>query len=89
MPSYDPIEDYIEDKHRINCVLEFLCILTPREQEVIKFRWGYDLGYHDRMLSRPEVAKQMGISLTRVRQIEMKTFSKFKRRMKVRRYKDL
>ena len=89
MLSYDPISDFIENEHRIACVIEFLSDLTPRQREVIKFRWGYVLGFYDKKLYIEEIENIMGISGMRIYQTERDAFRKFKQRMKVDKYEEL
>jgi RNA polymerase sigma factor (sigma-70 family) len=57
------------DRERRNMILNLLQTLSPREERVIKMRYG--IGY-DREHSLREVGELFGVSLERIRQIEMR-----------------
>lgn len=70
-------------------LLEMMACLTPREEKVVRMRFGFD---HGQKHSRNEVASAFGISLERVRQIEAKFLHKcgwhHRRPMKLKDYID-
>jgi RNA polymerase primary sigma factor len=80
--------DFIEDPNSMDpvaqagveamkaAVAEALEKLTPREQQIIKLRYGLDEGGRPRTLE--EVAKEFGITRERIRQIEAKVLRKLR-----------
>jgi RNA polymerase primary sigma factor len=80
--------DFIEDPNSLDpvaqagveamkaAVAEALEKLTPREQQIIKLRYGLDEGGRPRTLE--EVAKEFGITRERIRQIEAKVLRKLR-----------
>ena len=82
------LEDFIEDSYSSTCeeemmntyyceqVKEMLSILSKREREIIKFRFGLDEGYPHTL---EEVATVFGITRERIRQIESKTKAKLQK----------
>ncbi|WP_286077691.1 RNA polymerase sigma factor RpoD [Thomasclavelia cocleata] len=70
-------------------ILVALETLTPREQSVIKMRYGIDL---DRTYTLEEIGKQYGITRERIRQIESKALKKLthpSRSKMLEEYKDI
>jgi len=64
-------------------VEEVLCELSPREQQVVRLRFGIGL---DRPYTLEEVGREFGVTRERIRQIESKTLAKLrhpKRRVKL------
>jgi len=57
-------------------VKEALEQLSPREQEVVRLRFGLDDG---KIRTLEEVGKEFGVTRERVRQIESKTLAKLRR----------
>jgi len=70
-PAYENIMK--EDLH--NRLIMALETLTPREQKVVKMRFGIDL---DRTYTLEEIGKEFGITRERIRQIEAKAIKKLK-----------
>lgn len=80
--------DFIEDPNSMDpvaqagveamkaAVQEALEKLTPREQQIIKLRYGLDEGGRPRTLE--EVAREFGITRERIRQIEAKVLRKLR-----------
>ena len=70
-------------------LIEILDTLTPREEMVIRLRYGIDDG-HPRTLE--EVGKEFGVTRERIRQIEAKALRKLRhpsRSKKLREYVDM
>lgn len=68
----DSLEDHLDSKYFIK---RFINQLTPREERVIRLRFGLDdVGVH----SLGEVATEMGVTPERIRQIEMKSLRKLR-----------
>ncbi len=59
----------------VDAVVEILDELSPREQEVVRLRFGIDDG---RPRTLEEVGRQFGVTRERVRQIEAKTLAKLR-----------
>jgi RNA polymerase primary sigma factor len=59
--------------------------LSPREQEVVRLRFGLDDG---RIRTLEEVGQQLGVTRERVRQIEMKTLAKLRQPSAARALRD-
>lgn len=89
--------DFIEDKESLspeeNTIRsmmkgdldEFLQHLTPREQKILKMRFGLENG---RTHTLEEVGKEFGVTRERIRQIEAKALQKLKKHEKSKRLKD-
>lgn len=78
----DPCEQAIEKEMtdlRSHVTSEFLKCLTERQQQVLKLRYGID-SFRDG-LTLVEAAKQIGISVSRVRQIEMTALGRLRKMM--------
>jgi len=72
----------------VDAVVEAMSELNPREQEVVRLRFGLDDG-HSRTLE--EVGREFGVTRERIRQIESKTLAKLRhphRSQKLRDYLD-
>jgi RNA polymerase primary sigma factor len=95
------LSDFIEDlqadspadaaarKLLYEAVEEALQDLSPREQQVVRLRFGLDNGGQPRTLE--EVGKEFGVTRERIRQIESKTLAKLRhpqRSQKLRDYLD-
>ena len=80
--------DFIEDKENLSPdesavyqllrghVQEFLQFLQPREQKILKMRFGLEDG---RTHTLEEVGKEFGVTRERIRQIEAKALQKLKK----------
>jgi RNA polymerase primary sigma factor len=55
---------------------KLLCILTKREQEIIKHRYGIN---EEKLKSLEELGKEFSVSRERIRQIELRAMRKLKR----------
>jgi RNA polymerase primary sigma factor len=80
LASASLLKDYLDEAFRT--------ILTPRERQVIRMRFGLEDG-QDRTLS--EIAEELGVSRERIRQIEAEALAKLRRpglRQKLREYLD-
>jgi RNA polymerase primary sigma factor len=64
------VKELVHDK-----LLEAIETLTPREQTVLKMRYGLDM---DRIYTLEEIGKKFGITRERIRQIEAKAIKKLK-----------
>jgi len=67
--------DIVIQKELSQIVADTLKALTPREEQIIKQRFGIN---HDRSYTLTEVGERWGISRERVRQIEQKAIEKLK-----------
>lgn len=56
-------------------ILEAMETLPPREQRILKMRFGFDV---DRIYTLEEIGKEFGITRERIRQIEAKALKKLK-----------
>lgn len=91
------IADFIEDKNSISPseaaekemlkekLLEVLATLTPREEEVIRKRYGLDDG---KPRTLEEVGKEFNVTRERIRQIEAKAIRKLRTPQKMKSLKD-
>jgi len=89
--------DFIEDKESMSPeenaiygllkghVAEFMQFLTPREQKILKMRFGLD---GERSHTLEEVGKEFGVTRERIRQIEAKALQKLKQHEKSTQLKD-
>ena len=66
-------------------LMEVLATLTPREQKVIRLRYGLD-DAHPRTLE--EVGKEFNVTRERIRQIEAKALRKLRHPSRSKRLKD-
>lgn len=74
-PSYEEGNEYSElFRENVRTTLEN-SHLTPRELEVIKYRFGF---YNDRIYKLEEIGKMFGVTRERVRQIEYKALKKLR-----------
>jgi RNA polymerase primary sigma factor len=90
--------EFIEDKQQMSPeeqaiyqlmkghVQESLAILTPREQKILRMRFGLDDGGKTHTLE--EVGKEFGVTRERIRQIEAKALQKLKKHEESSRLKD-
>jgi RNA polymerase primary sigma factor len=93
--------DFIEDKNAVSPeeqaiyqlmkghVEESLAILTPREQKILRMRFGLDAGdTSGRTHTLEEVGKEFGVTRERIRQIEAKALQKLKKHEEASKLKD-
>jgi RNA polymerase primary sigma factor len=93
--------EFIEDKNTVSPeeqaiyqlmkghVEESLSILTPREQKILRMRFGLDSeGGPARTHTLEEVGKEFGVTRERIRQIEAKALQKLKKHEETSRLKD-
>jgi len=68
------VENFFKDMRRIRWLLSQL---TPREQSVLRFRWGF---YYPKKRTRTleETGKHFGVTRERIRQVETKALQKIK-----------
>ncbi len=90
--------DFLEDKDSLSPaeqaisqflkgdVSEFLQHLSPREQKILRMRFGIDNGGRAHTLE--EVGKEFGVTRERIRQIEAKSLQKMKKHPRSKRLKD-
>ncbi len=90
--------EFIEDKQQMSPeeqaiyqlmkghVQDSLAILTPREQKILRMRFGLDDGGKTHTLE--EVGKEFGVTRERIRQIEAKALQKMKKHEESSRLKD-
>ena len=84
--SFVPDENHSieEDYYKIelkDLFSDIFSTLSPREQTVIKLRFGFD---NDKMLTLEEVGNVLGVTRERVRQIESKVLRKLKKNKNLR-----
>jgi len=94
--------DFIEDKVTLSPeesaiyqlmkghVGESLAFLTPREQKILKMRFGLDIAQDTagRTHTLEEVGKEFGVTRERIRQIEAKALQKMKKQEESQKLKD-
>ena len=78
--------DVVMQKELSDILMDTLKALTPREEQIIKQRFGID---HDRNYTLTEIGEEWGISRERVRQIEQKAIEKLKLAKKKRPLREL
>ena len=85
-----PKPDYEEElfkKDNIKLLIKYLSLLTPREKEIIKRRYGLN-NYEEQ--TQKEIAKNLGISRSYVSRIEKRAVTKILREfMKTNNYNDI
>jgi len=91
------LADFIEDKETVSPeeaaiyqllkdhVAESLAILSPREQRILKMRFGLEDG---RSHTLEEVGQKFGVTRERIRQIEAKALQKLKKHADTQKLKD-
>lgn len=89
--------DFIEDKESLSPeesaiyqlmkghVAESLSLLSPREQKILKMRFGLEAG---RTHTLEEVGREFGVTRERIRQIEAKSLQKLKKHQETQKLKD-
>lgn len=68
-------DETIQDEQTTSHINQVLCTLTPREEQVIRMRFG--LG-HNQSLTLEEVGKTMNVTRERIRQIEVIALKKLR-----------
>ena len=71
-----PPDENIQDEQTKIQIDRALCTLTPREEQIIRMRFGLELGYG---LTLEEVGKTMNVTRERIRQIEVTALNKLRR----------
>lgn len=71
-----PPDENIQDEQTKIQIDRALCTLTPREKQIIRMRFGLELGYG---LTLEEVGKTMNVTRERIRQIEVTALNKLRR----------
>jgi len=91
------LADFIEDKEALSPeevaiyeimkghIKEFLQFLSPREQKILRMRFGLEAG---RTHTLEEVGREFGVTRERIRQIEAKSLQKLKKHREAKRLKD-
>ena len=74
-----------ENKMLKELLLKVLSTLTPREQKVIRLRYGIDDG---RQRTLEEVGKEFNVTRERIRQIETKALSKLRQPNRIKILRD-
>jgi RNA polymerase primary sigma factor len=69
-------EDFINSENAIKIVRDLLQHLTPREQKIIRMRYGLDSGDEHTL---EEVGDEVGVTRERIRQIQVRTMEKMKK----------
>ena len=82
---YDDIYEMIEKESLGEALRKILSDLKPREQEVLKARYGFDDGVEKTL---EEVGRIFGVTLERIRQIESKAITRLQHSIRVRRLRD-
>lgn len=71
-----PFEDVLEQEMKINIINSVLSGLSPREEEIIRMRYGFN--EEERIFTLEEVGERIGRTRERVRQIEQRAIKKLK-----------
>ena len=70
-------------------VEDSMSILTPREQKILRMRFGLeDAGHAGRTHTLEEVGKEFGVTRERIRQIEAKALQKLKKHEEASKLRD-
>ena len=69
------MQTLLDAKEREKAVAKVLNTLTPREEFVIKKRYGFD---NDKEETLEEIGKFLGVTRERIRQIEKKAITKLR-----------
>lgn len=72
----NPLENAIDRELAHKTEKAMSAVLTPREQEITEIFYGIDVEYD---LNKAEIARQLGITRERVRQLEEKAIKKLRR----------
>lgn len=75
-------DDPLNDKNAVKLVRDLLSCLTPKEQKVIKMRYGLDYK-DDHILD--EVGQEFDLTRERIRQIQIKAIGKMRKRVEWKR----
>ena len=75
LTNYEEMQTLLDAKEREKAVAKVLNTLTPREEFVIKKRYGFD---NDKEETLEEIGKFLGVTRERIRQIEKKAMTKLR-----------
>jgi RNA polymerase sigma factor (sigma-70 family) len=81
----DDLDEEIQKATLLEDVKEVLSTLTPREQRVIEYRFGFEDGGGGRCRTLEETGKECNVSKERIRQIELKAMRKLRHPSRSRR----
>lgn len=83
-PDAETAEDLIMKQFMKRDLEKVLDSLSPRENQVIRWRFGLDDG---RMKTLQEIGEMMGVSRERIRQIESSAFRKLTNKKRIKQLK--
>lgn len=83
-PDAETAEDLIMKQFMKQDLEKVLDSLSPRENQVIRWRFGLDDG---RMKTLQEIGEMMGVSRERIRQIESSAFRKLTNKKRIKQLK--
>ena len=80
------LEEELEKEDRVKIIRQFLKGLTPREEAVIRARFGFDDGTPKTLEA---IGQMYNVTRERIRQIEAKALKKLKKRIEKSIYRDI
>jgi transcriptional regulator with XRE-family HTH domain len=87
VPSESPMADArSRSRERVWLIELTLATLKPREEDVLRRRFGFDLDHHE---SHKEIGKRWSLSHSRIQQIERKALRKLRHPLRVRKLRAL